>query len=264
VNKIVYRGTLAECVKHFASLVTEKYDSAGGTIARQMNTFLGMQGAYHDWFVCGTVPRGTNLVKLELLLFLLGYEVSDRMSMSERGERFIRFVCSTKLNMEDIGSALGVTGNSVLRWARGEISPSSERVERLNELINREWLGEFDNLWERFASELLNLLLIQESGPPGQDNSPVIESSTEGVQSGGIKEAILVSIADSIKAMIPLAKIVLSDGFSPENRRKLRLLTATGQSNGVFDLANLLNGLCGERARSVVTNHSSQKSKETV
>jgi hypothetical protein len=68
------------------------------------------------------------------------------------------------------------------------------------------------------------------------------------------------ALAELLKQARPLAELVASEEYSPEDRKLLRELTRNGRSNEVFDLSNLLNRLCGERAlRSIQQQQAARK-----
>ena len=74
------------------------------------------------------------------------------------------------------------------------------------------------------------------------------KSEKEAFSPGTTKNNELIGnqIAASINALIPLVKVAISDVFSPDDRERVRDMASDG--TGVFELSNLLNKLCGERA----------------
>ena len=53
-------------------------------------------------------------------------------------------------------------------------------------------------------------------------------------------------IAALVLELLPKVELAVSDSFSPRDREKIR--SRSGE-DGVFRLSNILNRLCGERAR---------------
>ena len=77
--------------------------------------------------------------------------------------------------------------------------------------------------------------------------TPTVIAEESDIHHPGIpKDAILKSLTGQISATLQLAKLVLSDDFTPEDRGSLRKMVS---NNGVFELANSLNALCSETAR---------------
>jgi hypothetical protein len=68
---------------------------------------------------------------------------------------------------------------------------------------------------------------------------------------GNTKEQILRATAYAILQAYELARLVNSDSFNPDDRSKLRTLTAQGGGNHVFLLGNELASLCSEKAREI-------------
>lgn len=62
---------------------------------------------------------------------------------------------------------------------------------------------------------------------------------------------VLRRLANLLNSALPLARQVLSDDYSVADRERLRLLTSTSTygSHAVFELGNVLSGLCSEDAR---------------
>ena len=62
-------------------------------------------------------------------------------------------------------------------------------------------------------------------------------------------QLIIDSLSHHIDAMLPLAKLVLSNEFSVEERRQLR---KQASNDGLHALAQILNGLCSAKSRDLV------------
>lgn len=62
----------------------------------------------------------------------------------------------------------------------------------------------------------------------------------------GPKADLMARFVRDVKALLPLAARLASDEFTAEDRYELRELAG---KYTIFDLKNLLIGLCGERAR---------------
>ena len=59
------------------------------------------------------------------------------------------------------------------------------------------------------------------------------------------REAIIESFGVSVKAMLPLARLLESSNFSPEERARVRDIAGR---DGVVQLVNVMSRLCGERS----------------
>ena len=71
--------------------------------------------------------------------------------------------------------------------------------------------------------------------------APVPRSETVAKSAG----PMVGPLADLIKAMMPLARVVASKAYSAEERNRLRELTGKGV---IFEASNLLSSLCSETA----------------
>ena len=65
------------------------------------------------------------------------------------------------------------------------------------------------------------------------------------------RSIILHSLAHMLIAALPIAKLIASNEFSTEERANLRELAG---AKTIFDLSNMLNALCGERARALASD----------
>jgi hypothetical protein len=257
MKKLGFQGTFLECVRNFRELTSGLFGVSGGVVSQKLKAFLGTKNPFRFWFVEENLPRGENLLKLELFLDCLGYDISEEISGRNRWgdrKRLVEIIATGVASSGQIGEVIeGATSDNILRWARGEIVPTGERLLALEGRIISHFLPranmEMANNWFPFAEEILSLLQIRDevvTAENREDSLPAVGDQAALVR---MKEAVITSLAQNIKTSIPLARVLLGDDFSAEDRKKLRDLTADGSSHGVFELSNLLNGLCGEKAR---------------
>jgi hypothetical protein len=61
-----------------------------------------------------------------------------------------------------------------------------------------------------------------------------------------------------MKKLIPLVKLIVSDEFTADERRQLRILL---DYDGVFKLSNLINRLCSEKALELYKEEEKRKNE---
>lgn len=132
-----------------------------------------------------------------------------------------------------------------------EKEPPAETLDELpplRSIFERKTQAKSETLSRPEELALLLQLLGQYKG--------AIDEILKRISSNGMipaRKIILDELARLVKMTIPLAKLVDSDYFTPEDRRTFRKLTA---EEGVFEAANLLNRLCGEQARGLMKGKS--------
>lgn len=72
------------------------------------------------------------------------------------------------------------------------------------------------------------------------------------------KKLLIENLAGLINLARPIAKLVLSDKFSSDERRELRRLT---NDSGVFELTNDLKKLCSEKSREIISASENNETK---
>lgn len=253
-----FKGTTEQCFRHFSK--ANHLAESTRDIMKNRKTICKLigiaEGTGFHWFVQGRIPGGNNLLKLRLLLTLCGYELTEWVGVAsaiiECGDQIALGV----LKISDVASFLEVTEDTVMRIVVNLAGTLENRVVQMEELIqyHHDDGNEKKAEWTR---------VIQTTGikEPESTTTSVALEPFEASPQKRVKAVMngdgstVPTLAHLIQASIPLAKRLLSDDFSPDDRRQLRELTAQASTNGVFELSNLLNRLCGERARKEIQSH---------
>ncbi len=199
---------------------------------------------YH-WFNKQTLPSGVNLLKLQYLLELIGYTIIERETLTKSLHELAIQLAIQALSPKDAAEYTNVSENSVMRWCAGKSNPVATMEVTLLELLelHATEAKEKKQQWQATLQEL-HFDSVQESNPSVQEFPlPKHEPNK------ALRRQVIEALAQLILTAKPLAELILTDDFTPEERELLRQLTQVVRSNGVFDLSNLLNRLCSERAR---------------
>jgi len=103
----------------------------------------------------------------------------------------------------------------------------------------------------------MGLIYKRHSGAPDGKQSHTTEPPK--TLSSGHAE-IMNAFVCAVQGMIPLARIVVSDQFSPEERSHLR---ERAKGNGIFELSNLLAAACTETARNRLVAESATAARNS-
>lgn len=249
MSKIIFRGTLDECLRHMAS--TPFDTDARDSLAK----FAGVtvHPSAYRWLARRSDPVGEQLLRVRYYLEHIGYDVEELRGIDSAVADIGRMIAFRVLEVDDLVTELGYGGtmssarSQTYRLLLGKSGQESEKMSKVRELA-----ASFRDILDEKRSGTPKIRPITGSGESSVDlerPKPVIEFQAKAVRSQPTpsnSERMVVSLAHSVLAMIPLAEAMLSDGVSAEDRKRLRDLAG---GDGVFRLSNLLNRLCSERAR---------------
>lgn len=239
-----------ECLRDFSAknhLVRPNVDQL-----KQRNGIADLLGIFHStgrkWFTNFVLPKGTNLIRLQIFLELCGYVPSERFVLQPFMRKLSDALGLSRMPLQQISELADADPTSMMRWALGEVRPNKtfeknlpvllEMLEKSVESVRQEWI-------EKIKS--LNLETVKVRGAP--------------YNNGVAKESVVSTLADLICHAEPLARRLVSDEFNSEDRRRLREITSTDdRSHLVFQLSNHLNRLCGEKARDVLQQTATSNS----
>jgi hypothetical protein len=259
-NIEVIRGTTEQCLKHFSKTRQRLLQSNNFEVLSGIAKLLGISPITgQQWLNQDRTPQGVNYLKLQLFLELAGYHLIEWENFADPVKSLKDILALAIINPEDVAKQLSVDEGSVMRWVQRKRIPAPERIEPITSIVTphktvgdvkkQEWLEAIEKLGVR------GTVLVE---GPAQVNGAIPTSnptlSASSILQNGINEheqAIEV-LGHLILAAKPLAARILTDEFTPEERQSLRDLTTKGRSNGLFELSNLLNRLCGERARNEI------------
>lgn len=228
-----FKGDILACVDNYGQWLRENYDYRN-TIAMVLEVSSLTIGRWFDKLV---MPKGLNLLKLQLLLELSGYETTECQRINPKIHELAKLVALGVLTLEEAAKLIGVSdGYSLSRILSGKYGTSSKKMALVESAIER-----FSEVGKRKLQEWKTALMLIDDKE--------IKTQTEEPKDALDHKAGLEILTYQIKAMIPLVKWIASNEFNPEERRNLRELSANDRSNNVFELSNLLNRLCSETAR---------------
>lgn len=205
-------------------------------------TGANLQGTIPKWFKGVYEPHGVYELKARILLDHLGYRFPEHELMHQNVYEFSKHVGFSLCSFEEAEKLLGVSRITMMRVLSGRSGTTKERVELIKLYIeeNAHALAEaIQDLPEFPRADL-------QEEPPSSD----LALPSTLIANAGLDKAQLKTIAIGlIRALGPVAKLLASDNFTPDDREEVR--QALGKY-GVFDLKNDLIKLCGERARMTI------------
>lgn len=249
------KGSTRDCFYHLLQLLDKKKKLAlAGVMA---NLFGISEKTVTDWFRKVSFPQGLNLIKIQHLLGLLGFEPDETRELSSAAAHLRSLLIYGVFTPELIGEMLGVKAESILRIAKGNSGTSAAREEVISvvylrkiEVLDKKkeiWIEELDFL------QLPSLPTVQKRLADRDGFMPPRTGETELPREMRFpkfpeapKDLLLNLLAMQIIQILPLATRVASDEFSAADRDCLRKLVGP---KTVFQLKNELVRLCGERAR---------------
>lgn len=232
MSEHVFRGTTAECLKHYGGAI--KNSGPDGAAARApMATFTGAnERTVRDWLLGRVPPVGKFIVKARYFLEQQRYAVSELKQLDPLVHELGRLMAHGAIGFDEAVKALGVPGDRyLLRILHGGIVSMARAT----------WVDAARKLVE----ERRDRMPVQYSRATAGPAKRLVISSAPGGRLSE-RELVLQALAGLVQLTIPLAERALSNSFSPEERARLR--ESTG-GDGIFRLSNLLNRLCGEKAR---------------
>jgi hypothetical protein len=249
----MFKGTTAECCAHLAQTLTStsRDDSLGRR--KSIASFVGVSDqTVRRWLNETIHPVGEPLIRFRFCLELMGYEVVELQSLNP-SVRTVAAMCAFRVtSLRDIADFVGYKGerggsvtDQLLAVLRGSGGVSKEKLERFTHLVTLHEAA----LKEKVASAPRFSLPTKPRAKGAVTNLQIAD--VPHTKQSRDREAIVESLAGSVQALIPLVRLVSSDGFTAKERARVRELSG---GDGVFTLANLLYRLCGERARKI---HSS-------
>ncbi len=198
-----------------------------------------------DWLKGNFVPKGINLIRLMVILNeLLGYEVSEWLDLPPEikmiGECLVFGIISEEEMKKEIFE--GFSRVHIMRLLLGRGGTTLQKRKLIEERINPKIpdLIREKKVWrQRLEREDFNSSAEKKS----LRSKDVPEfSSLKKIE----KERVISLLSHFIVVGMPLAGFLLSENFTPEDRKKLRDLTG---GDGVFKFKNLLSRLCSEQAK---------------
>lgn len=242
------RGNSVKCLKHYyATLPTAK-----GEVKEARTPFVTFTGMSHSGAIKALKnakePFGENGIKARYFLYHHGYAVTELESLRSEIFELGNLLALGFFTVNDLVQRFERHRDSVLAVLLARHGTSKSFLKSAADLVKKvkhENQEEINSRMKEINSARLNgRLRVPIRGTPIQ--------STAGKSNEELCAKSVDSLGHMIEAMIPLAEYVLSDQCDPEDRQRLR----QGKPGSVFELSNLLNGLCSETARKSCKNSS--------
>jgi len=199
----------------------------------ELTDFTGIsKSGASRWFKKKQIPRGEYLLKLRYFLESKGYKVQELTGLKKEVYQLGWLISNNFIKIDKAYVNLDYSRDHLFDILLGRSGTAKKRLNRILKMTKN-----FENkLPIQKEGELKKPDLSKE-----KKKTPIIIKTEE------INKNIIISLlASQIMGIIPLAKMVDSDYFTSEDWSKLRALT---NGNGIFDLSNILNSLCGETIR---------------
>jgi len=230
-----------------------KGSKGAATAKKPVENFLGVkgEGSIQRWLVGGASPQGIHLVKLRYFLEIVGYRVSALVNLKKSSPVIYRLgeaIAFGVLSSEEVTKTLKYPAmGSLFRVLHGQIlcSDARERIilnicESNNEAINL--------ARARYESEFTNTksLPAKEVSPVVPPTSLVSKKTNDVVTVSVSRNSLIESVGHGLLGLLPLMETIVSDDFSPEERKHLREVMGYDVAGRVIEA---LRKLTSERAR---------------
>ena len=213
-------------------------------ILELLTEFVGVQtpSTTSKWLSNGQMPVGINLKKAQVFLSMLGFHVGELEKNDPHIRSLTEYVAFGLITEEDITKGFGLSRNSVYRILRDGGVVSTDRLQQIQE-ITKGKEEELQNRKQQWQERLTPYVVVENHTQSVESNGDETVIQIEDVTH---REDLLKVLAVQLKAMLPIASFILSDEFSADDRNRLRELSGRFT---IFNLSNVLHGLCGEQAR---------------
>lgn len=254
-----FRGTTRECLAHYVAGLSTENGKGRQEILRPLTEFMGAKNILttRRW-VKGRTLTGLRLIKARYFLEGLGYTVIELEKLPAAIRDFSRLIAHNVFTIENACADLGFPrSDRLLLLLRGDRKPSPERMTKILEIVKAYQPLLTDEKGNNFNERYASASPVEIDGgaflaPP--EAAPVKKDDATGNPEHAL---ILQALAKNLEIILPLAELVLTDIYTPEERRELRRHT------DVFRVSNALNRLCGEMARAQKPVHWHKKPSPT-
>lgn len=221
-----------------------------------MREFIGVVLPTIEGWASGRHPaKGENLLRLWHFLAAAGFKSPELRALEPYPLYVSELFAYSIISIEEARQLLGIRNNqSAYKQMRGELRPAapSLKFEELSEL--------YDSQLQEAKMKLKQQLVVandsQEPSTMARGPSSTTPSAEHhgsenlfpgsSLQFGSSKDSGIITLATMLSSAMPLARYLNSDSCTPEHRSRFRDLMGDGN---VFEISNILNSLCSERAR---------------
>lgn len=199
-------------------------------------------------------PVGLYWAKVAYAVHFMGYRVGVLDDVRPGVYNLGKLLAIDALSVEDAEKLLDTKVSEVYRYIMAKTTPGDAR-QAMIDMIVEERMGQIDAWNEKYSKYKSIRPYKPDRGSIPSPNkhatkpeARLLEAISEAKHERSFVQGVseIQILANLILAALPLAELIVSDDFSPEDRAELRRLCG---KYGVFNLKNALTGLCGERAR---------------
>lgn len=242
----IFKGNTDECLRHAGSA---KFNN---DVARFIAEFVGVQyKTARRWLRGERFPSGDILLKLRYVLEFIGYQVSELDSLKPEIKACSRLIAFGLINADEMVNELGFKlRHTLFSILHNRERTTKDRLRKMSELgiAFNDMLEESKR--EKTVPRFLGIAEEINADVPEITPEPEVEETKvdvpEVMPEVYDNDQVVRILSYFIRSMIPLVELSLSDLFTVEERKQIRFKSGR---DGVFRLSNLLNGLCGEKAR---------------
>ena len=229
-----FRGTMRECLAHYAATLPAANGKGKREVFRPLAEFTNSSvlTAYR-WAKGGQSLVGLRLIKTCYFLERLGYIVIELENLPPMVRGVGRLIAHNLFTVEEACRELSFSRpDHFVRLLRGDRKSSPKRMTKIQEIVKA-----YQPLLDEKGKDFSELYALTTSpiGPEDSDSFPAPLQPEHA--------AVLQVLAKSLEIVLPLAELVLTEVYTPDERRELR------KHVNMFRVSNALNRLCGEMAR---------------
>lgn len=255
---------LAACLKDFA----RRFE--GRNYAAQRKRISEFVGCSHDssviyWLSGKYQPHGTSFWKTVVFFHLIGYRVEEFEQLRMEYQKAVILMGAGMVSPEELAEVFGYESkqqvSQLLVVLRNNSQLSADKMTAIRTYVDDN-ASTVVEVKKQVQTDYRDVLLatqltevVPRAAPPEPAGQP---EATPDVVAGLSPEVTIAVLADLIKAALPLAQWLESDAATEDMRAQLRERSGRA-ADGVFRLGNLLNRLCGERARQSLRQQQGQK-----
>lgn len=245
-QKWLFKGNTLECIKEFATYIDDFMERPN--IVSSLVKFVGCsRNTALRWLAGNRKPLGEYLLSVRYFLWYQGYRVKELYKLDPVVFKLGRLIAFRMISLQTVTEFLEYDQtDSTMRILHGKSNMSRHRYDLATQIIALDIESEvkINEMVERFS--LLDDFMTL--NPPTTEKPVVKHSSSKSKHQVSEIDSIKAAFIKYVEAGIPLAEILISDVLTDDDRRQLRRLIA---NDGLFELANLLNGLCSKESRRI-------------
>ena len=244
--------TLNECLAAFDQRFPIKKGNTERELLAQF-TKSDSKRTLQRWFDGSNLPVGGKKWSAVVFFQLLGYKVAEFEKNRPVYQRAIEMFTLDLATSEEVATAFQLTGvdpkNRMYRVFDGNYDIRPERLRSIIKFTNSQMedIGIAKDLFLEVYGELMVSKPSLTTALPAPEKLTGVKIVTNVPSKKQVVPDVMIdTLANLIRAMLPLAALVASDTFTASDRALLR---ERAHGDGVFRLSNILDQLCGERAR---------------